>query len=447
MEMTNDLLSFAQDVMKEARANGADAADVLAASGHGTDIELREGNIEKMERDEGTVIGLRVFVGKSSAITSGNVMSRDAARRLVENAIAMARLAPADPFAGIAEAGQLAKSFPNLDLASERVPEGAELHTMARTVEEAALAVPGITKSGGASASSSNRSIALVTSNGFAQEYKRTGISISVSAIAGEGTGMERDYDYSSAIHLEDLRSAHDVGTRAGERAVRRMNPRKIASCQVPVIYDRRVASSLLGHLAGAINGSAIARGTSFLKESLSKQILPATAMVWDDPLRPRGFSSRPFDGEGLAVSRRAMIEKGTLTGWYLDLRSSRQLNMAPTGNAARGSGSPPSPTSSNLHIEPGKTSREAMIRDLGRGLLVTEMMGASINMVNGDYSRGASGFWIENGELAYPVSEITIAGNLKDIFLNMEPADDLEFTSSTNAPSIRVEGLTIAGR
>lgn len=447
MDMTNDLLNFAQDVVKEARAQGADAADVLAASGHGTDIEMRQGNIEKMERDEGTVIGLRVFVGKASATTSGNVLSHDAARRLVENAIGMARLAPADPYAGIADASQLATSFPALDLVSDHVPDGAELQAMARETEQAALAVTGVTKSGGASASASHRSIALVTSNGFAQSYQRTGVSISVSAIAGEGTSMERDYDYSSAIHLRDLRSTQDVGKRAGERAVCRMNPRKVASCQVPVIYDRRVASSLLGQLSGAINGAAIARGTSFLKDSLGKQIFSSSTMVIDDPHRARGLASRPYDGEGLPMARRAMIDKGTLTGWYLDLRSARQLNLAPTGSAARGAGSPPSPTSSNLHLEPGQTTRADMIRNIKQGLLVTEMMGSSINMVTGDYSRGASGFWIENGELAYPVSEITIAGNLKDIFLNMVPADDLEFTSSVNSPSVLVEGLTIAGR
>jgi len=258
---------------------------------------------------------------------------------------------------------------------------------------------------------------------------------------------MERDYDYSSSIHPTDLRSPQSVGARAGERAVRRLNPRKVASCQVPVIYDRRVASSLLGHLSGAINGAAIARGTSFLKDSLEQQIFAANITIWDDPLRHRGLGSRPYDGEGLAVRRRAMVEHGTLKSWFLDLRAANQLGLEPTGQAGRGVGGPPGPTSSNLYLEPGAESPDQMIGSLSQGLLVTEMLGSSINMVTGDYSRGASGFWIENGELAYPVSEITIAGNLRDMFMNLAPANDLEFTSSTVAPTCRIEGLTVAGQ
>jgi PmbA protein len=287
----------------------------------------------------------------------------------------------------------------------------------------------------------------VLTSNGFASSYERTGLSVSVSAIAGEGTAMERDYDYSAAIHPEDLRSPQSVGQRAGERAVRRLNPRKLASRRVPVLYDRRVASSLLGHLSGAINGAAIARGTSFLKDSLGQQILQPGITIWDDPLRRRGLASKPCDGEGLPVHRRAMVEGGVLQGWFLDLRSARQLGLAPTGQAGRGVGGPPSPTSSNLYLEAGRETPAQMIATIGQGLLVTEMLGSSINMVTGDYSRGASGFWIEDGELAYPVSEITIAGNLRDMFLNLTPASDLEFTSSTSAPSCRVDGLTIAGQ
>ncbi len=445
--MSDDLLSVSERAVNLARKMGADAADVLAVEGQGTDVEMREGAIEKLERDEGRVIGLRVFVGQSSAMTSGNVMTDDAIQRLVENAIGMARLAPPDPFAGIAAAELVTRDALDLDLVSAELPDAARLQHMATAAEQAALAMKGVSRSGGASAAASHRKVALVTSNGFARSYERTSVSVSVSAIAGEGTGMERDYDYSAAIHLSDLRLPEAVGQRAGERAVRRLNPRKVASCQVPVVYDRRVASSLLGHLSGAISGAAVARGTSFLKDSLGQQIFKSGITIWDDPLRPRGLSSRPYDGEGLSVSRRAMVENGVLQGWFLDLRAARQLKLSPTGQAGRGVGGPPGPTAANLHLEAGTQSVAAIIGSLKQGVLVTEMLGSSLNMVTGDYSRGASGFWIDNGEIAYPVSEITIAGNLKDMFLNLTAADDLEFTGSTNAPSCLVEGLTLAGR
>jgi PmbA protein len=445
--MNEELLSTGKALLDFARKLGADAADVLTVSAEGTDFELRDGNIEKLERDEGSVIGLRVFAGQSSAMTSGNVLTMGALHKLAENAVAMARLAPPDIHAGLAPADLLATSIPELDLAADDLPDSARLQQMAREAEETALAIKGVSRSGGASASASRRRVALLTSNGFASTYERTGISVSVSAIAGEGTGMERDYDYSSAIHGADLRSPQSVGARAGERAVRRLNPRKVASCQVPVIYDRRVASGLLGHLSAAISGSAIARGTSFLKDSMLQQVFAAGITIWDDPLRRRGLGSRPYDGEGLPVRRRAMVEDGILKSWFLDMRSARQLELPPTGQAGRGVGGPPGPTSSNLYLEPGNESPEQMIGALKQGLLVTEMMGSSINMVTGDYSRGASGFWIENGELAYPVSEITIAGNLRDMFMNLAPANDLEFTSATCAPSCRIDGLTVAGQ
>jgi PmbA protein len=445
--MHDDVMNVGQAALDLAREHGADAADVVAVSGEGTDVELRDGNIEKLERDEGTAIGLRVFVGKASAMTSGNVMTRDAMRKLAENAVAMARLAPPDAFAGIAPAELLAANRANLDLAAPELPDGGALQAMAKAAEEAALSVKGVSRSGGASASASRRRVALLTSNGFASSYERTGISVSVSAIAGEATGMERDYDYSSAIHTSDLRSPQAVGERAGARAARRLNPRKVASCQVPVVYDRRVASSLLGHLSGAISGAAIARGTSFLKDSMEQRVFAANITIWDDPLRQRGLGSRPYDGEGLAVRRRAMVENGILKSWFLDLRSANQLGLEPTGQAGRGVGGPPGPTSSNLYLEPGVETPDQMIAAIKQGLLVTEMLGSSINMVTGDYSRGASGYWIENGELAYPVSEITIAGNLRDMFLNLVPANDLEFTSSTVAPTCRIDGLTVAGQ
>ena len=444
--MIDQLLSLASDAVSHARALGADAAEAMAIDGRSTEVEIRDGKIEKVERAEATEIGLRVFSGKSSAILSGSVLTREAIQRLAETALAMARLAPPDPFSGIAEAEYITAEVPDLDMVSDTLPDAALLEEMAREAESASLSVPGVSKPGGAGSSASDRSMGLAISNGFAQGYRRTGIGLSVSAIAGDGTAMQRDYDYSSAVHFSDLRKAQEIGLEAGTRAVMRLNPRKVKSQAVPVIYDRRVASGLVGHLLGAISGAAIARGTSFLKDSLGQAIFGPQITIADDPLRRRGHGSRPFDGEGLACRPRNLIEAGVLTGWLLDLRSARQLGLKPTGQAARGLGSPPSPSSSNVNMSPGKDSVTEFLRNIKQGLYVTELIGSSINMVTGDYSRGASGFWIDNGELSYPVSEITIAGNLRDMFLNLTPADDLEFRGSVNAPSCLVEGLTIAG-
>lgn len=444
--MTDDLLTLANDAIACAKKFGADSCDALAIDSQGTDIEMREGKIEKLERTESRGMGLRVFVGQSSAMISGSVFTPESLGRLAETAVAMARATPPDSFAGLAAQELLAKNIPKLDLVSSYLPDSDKLKALALEVEGASLAVKGVTKSDGASASASRGKIALVTSAGFGQSYQRTSLSLSVSAIAGEGTGMERDYDYSASCHFDDLKTPQEVGKNAGERAVKRLNARKIASQSVPVVYDRRVASSLLGHLASAINGAAIARGTSFLKERMGQHILSKGLHVVDDPLRVRGLASRPFDGEGLASNRRELVSDGVLMGWVLDLRSARQLGLPPTGNGARGLGGPPGPSTSNLHLEPGHLSPEQMIGSIQQGLYVTELIGSSVNMVTGDYSRGASGFWIENGQLVFPVSEITIAGNLRDMFMTIEPANDLVFKSSTNAPSCRVEGLTIAG-
>ena len=444
--MIDNLLTFANDAVAAAMKLGADAADALAVDGRGTDIEMREGNIEKLEQAEARAIGLRVFSGKSSAIISGSVLTAEAIERLAETALAMARLAPPDSFSGIAERELLATHFPGLDLVSAHLPDAEELKRMARAAEEAALSIAGVSKSGGSGASASDSSVALVTSNGFAHGYRKTGVSVSVSAIVGDGTTMERDYDYSSAIHFSDLRPAEDVGREAGRRTVKRHNPRKVKSQQVPVVFDWRVASSLIGHVMGAISGAAIARGTSFLKDSLGQKIFTGGITIVEDPFIPRRLASRPFDGEGLSGAKRNIIDQGVLTGWTLDLRSARQLGLEPRGQGSRGLSSPPSPGSSNLYLQAGTSSPRELLSQIKQGLYVTELIGSSIDMVTGDYRRGASGFWIENGELAYPVSEITIAGNLKDMFLNVTPANDLEFRTAVNAPTCRVEGLTIAG-
>jgi PmbA protein len=418
----------------------------MAVDRHAIEVEIRDGAAERLEQAEAREVGLRVFVGESSAIISGSVLDAASIDRMAERAVAMARMAPADPYAGLADRELLARSFPELDLAAESLPGSDELRDLARLAETAALSVKGVTKSGGAEGTVADRTYAICASNGFAGAYRRTLLSISVSAIAGDGTAMERDYDFSAVVHPRDLRDAGEIGRTAGERAARRLHPRKVGSQTVPVIFDRRVASSLAGHLVSAAMGTAVARKTSFLSNRLQQRIFPASISIIDDPLRPRGLASRPFDGEGLPGARRALVADGILSGWLLDLRSARQLGMAPTGNAARSLSGPPGPSTSNLHIAPGPLSPRQLMADVKSGLYVTELIGTGANIVTGDYSRGAAGFWIDHGELAFPVSEITVAGNLPTMFANLSAADDLEFRTTSNAPTCRVEGLTIAG-
>jgi PmbA protein len=439
--MTDDLIALAGEAVAHARKLGADAVHAVAADGRSTEISVLDGKIEKVEQAEARDISLKVFAGKSSASISGSVLTRDAIHRLAETALRLAQLAPPDPYAGVADPDQLATDIPELDLAATDLPDPQRLEDMAKRAEAAAMAVTGVTKSSGAGASRSETSVGIAISNGFAQGYRRTGVGISMSAIAGQGLGMQRDYDYSSAVHFVDLRDPETVGRSAGERAVERVNPRKVKSQSVPVIYDRRVASGLIGHLLGAINGAAIARGTSFLKDALGQRIFGPHITIVEDPHMLRGHGSRPFDGEGLACHRRNLIDEGVLTGWILDLRSARQLGLPPTGQGSRGG-----PSTSNVFLPAGTETPEEQIGGIAQGLYVTELIGSSINGVTGDYSRGASGFWIENGKLTYPVSEITIAGNLKDMFRTIRPASNLEFRSSVSAPNCLVEGLTIAG-
>ncbi len=445
--MTTDLLSVASDIVNLALKSGATSADAMAISSKSEEVTLRHGIIENVERSESQDVGLRVFVGQSAGLISGSVLSRDGLQRLVDRAIAMAKLAPPDPYSGLADSDQLAESFPDLDLLSSRELSSTELQGLARRAEDTALAIKGVTRSNGASAGASWRDAAVVASNGFSRKSQRTSFGISASVVSGEGTAMERDGDGHGAIHFEDLESAEKIGKTAGERTVARLNPRKISSQTAPILFDRRIATSLIGHLLGAINGGAIARGTSFLKNDLGKTLFGPSITIVDDPLRLRGLASRPSDGEGLPTKRMNIIDKGELTTWILDLRSARQLKLPPTGHGARGLASPPSPSTSNVHMEVGARSPAEMMKDFKRGLLVTEFIGSSINMVTGDYSRGCSGFWIENGEIAYPVSEVTVAGNLRNMFAALEPANDLLFRGAVNAPSCFLGEMTIAGR
>jgi PmbA protein len=444
--MTHDLLSIAADVVAMALKAGATSADALAISATAQDVTLRHGVIEQLEQSESQDVGLRVFVGQSAAMIAGSVLTREALQRLVDRAIATAKLAPPDPFAGLADPQQLVTEVRDLDLVSKTELDMEALKALAKRAEDSGLAIPGITRSNGASASASRRHVAMAASNGFAKAWERTSFGISASVVAGEGTAMERDYDGHGATHFEDVDQPEKIGTTAGERAIARLNPRKIASQTVPVIYDRRVASSLFGHFLGGIAGSSIARGTSFLKGDLGKALFKSNVTLVEDPHRLRGSSSRPFDGEGLPTIRRNIIDQGILTTWIMDLRAARQLGMAPTGHGVRGLTSPPGASPSNLHVEAGLRSPAEIMKDFGTGLLVTEFIGSTINMVTGDYSRGASGFWVEKGEITYPVSGITVAGNLRDMFANLEPASDLIFRGGMNVPSCFLGDMTIAG-
>jgi PmbA protein len=440
------LTDLAERLVAAARRAGADAADAIAVRSVSLAVEVREGAVEETERSEGDDVGLRTFIGRRQAVVSTNDVKADA-RELAERAVAMARVAPDDPFAGLADPQRLARDIPDLDLLDPDLPSVAQLEERAKRAENAALAIKGVTKSGGASASAGIGGMVLVTSDGFHGAYLNSGQSVSMTAIAGEGTAMERDYDYSSALHGADLEPPEKIGRTAGERTVERLNPRKVESKRVPVIFDRRVAGSLVGHLASAITGSAVARKTSFLKDRLGQRLFRPGIEVIDDPQRLRGLRSRPFDAEGVAAVRLAVVEDGVLKSWFLDSATGRELNLATTGHAQRGVSSTPAPGPSNLHLAPGTDTPEELMAGIAEGFYITDLIGMGVNAVTGDYSRGASGFWIENGKRSYPVSEVTIAGNLVEMFQRLTPASDLEFRFGTNAPSLRVEGMTVAGR
>jgi PmbA protein len=433
-------------LIRAAKAAGADAADALIVEGVSAGVSCRLGKVEDVERAESSNLGLRVFVGARVAFVSSSDVSARGLAELPERAVAMARLAPEDKFAGLAPRELLAKSIPDLDIEDAHEPPADALVDRARTVEAAAMAVKGITNSEGGSASYGRSGIALATSEGFFGRYAATSHSTAVAVLAGEGTGMERDYDHATARHLADLEGPETVGRRAGERTVARLAPRKVKSQAVPVIYDPREAGGLLGDLAGAISGASIARGVSFLKDRMGEQVFSAGVDIVDDPHRMRGLRSKPFDGEGVRNRRTALIENGVLKTWLLDVASARQLGLTTTGHAARGVGGPPMPSTTNLYMAPGRVTRDALMDDIREGFYVTELMGMGVNGVTGDYSFGATGFWIENGKVAYPVSEVTIAGNLKEMFRNLTPANDLVFRYGVNAPTVRIEGMTVAG-
>lgn len=446
MNDTNDAAKLADRVanlVEAAKRAGADAADAVAVRGRSTSVSVRLGKVEGTEASESEDMSLRVFVGQRVASVSATAASDP--KTLAERAVAMAKVSPEDPYQGLADAALLAQSPRDLDLFDDTEVSAERLREDALAAEEAALGVKGVTNSAGAGAAAGLGGLVLATSHGFVGHYVGSRFSRSASVIAGEGTSMERDYDYSSRLHFVDLDAAADIGRNAGERAVKRLNARKAATGPVDVVFDPRVARGIAGHLAGAINGASVARKTSFLRDMMGKQVASAAITAIDEPLKRRGQASRPFDGEGIEGATLKMVDKGVLNHWFLSTSAARELGLVTNGRGARG-GSSVSPSSTNFAIEPGEKSPEELIRSLKRGFYVTEVFGQGVDMVTGEYSRGASGFWIEHGELTWAVSEVTIASNLKDMFMRMVPASDLDRNFGTAAPTLLIEGMTLAG-
>ncbi|MDB2415072.1 metallopeptidase TldD-related protein [Rickettsiales bacterium] len=442
-----DVLNLADKIVTKAKKLGATSADAIAIENTDFSIAVRMGKTENIERSDSSAIGLRVFIGKQKAIVSSSDLKEESLDSIVSRAVDMAKLAPKDPHTDLADSSLFAKNIDNLELFDDYEPSAEDLIDIAKQTEDVARSVKGITNSEGADCGYGKGKISLVTSNGFSGSYESSSFFNSVSVLAGEGTAMERDYDYSSTRHFKDLKLPEEIGKKAAELALRRLNPKSAKTGSFPVIFDRRVAKSLVGTFAGSINGAAIARGTSFLKDSMDKNIFSSNINIVNDPLMVRGLSSKPFDAEGVEVEKLNIIDSGVLKHWLLDIRSANQLGLKTNGCASRGLASNPSPSSSNFYMQNGDVSPEELIGNIKSGLYVTETFGMGINTVTGDYSQGAAGFWIENGEIAYPVSEFTIAGKLQDMFANLVAANDLEFKYSINSPTLLVESMTVAGQ
>ncbi|MFN7101803.1 MAG: TldD/PmbA family protein [Pseudorhizobium sp.] len=439
------LLTRAAQLIELAKSAGADQADAVVVRSRSKSVSVRLGKVEGTEASESDDFSLRVFVGNRVASVSANPGFD--IKTLAERAVAMARVSPEDPYACLADEDNLARSYPDLDLYDATEVATDSLRDAALEMEQAALDVEGVSNSSGAGASAGMGGLVLVTSHGFSGSYMATRFGRSVSVIAGAGTKMERDYDYDSRLFFADLDDPKAIGRRAGERVVKRVNPRQVPTGKdITVVFDPRIARGLVGHIAGAINGAAVARKTSFLRDKMDKQVLKSGLSITDDPMIVRGSSSRPFDGEGVSGERLVMIEDGVLKHWFLSTSTGRELGLATNGRGARG-GTSVGPSSTNLALEPGDVSPADLIRGIGNGFYVTELIGHGVNMVTGEYSRGATGFWIENGELAYAVSEVTIASNLKDMFMRLTPANDIERSFGVASPTIAIEGMTLAGQ
>ena len=447
--MTASLDTLTHSLIDAAKRAGADDADAIAVTGTSLSIDVLNGALEQAERSEGTEIGLRVLVGKRQACVSASDTRPETIKEMAERAVTMARLAPEDPSVGLADPAQLAQNrdATALDMADPTAePNPAELEEQALRAEAAALAIKGISQVQSASAGYSKRQVHLAASNGFSGGYARTDHGLSCVAITGEGTNMERDYFGDGRNHRADLLSAEDIGRIAAERTIARAGARKPKTGAFPVLFDERISSAMVGHLLGAINGASIVRGSSWLRDAMGEQVLPKGLDLIEDPTRPRTSGSKPFDAEGLATERRFLVEDGVLQGWTLDLATGRKLGMASTANASRGTSSPPSPASGNVALTQGSATRDELIQQMGTGLLITSMIGSSINPTTGDYSRGASGFWVENGEITYAVNECTVAGNLREMLLSITPANDARRHLSRVVPSLLIEGMTLAG-
>jgi PmbA protein len=434
-------------LVERARRAGADAADAVYVGDLSEAIQVRLGKLEDIERSENEHIGLRVFTGGSSASIGSSDLGDEALDELAARAVSMARLAPEDPYAGLAPQDLLLRGdLPALDLADSAEPSPQDLRLLTEAAEDAARAVAGVTNSEGGSASTGRSVFALATSHGFARAYDATSFGLSASVIAGDGAAMQRDYAWRSARFLADLPAAEAIGQQAGARAVARLNPGRLSSGPLPLVFDPRVGGTLIGHLLGAISGAAIARRSSFLLDKDGAQIFDSAVTILDDPHRLRGLRSRPFDGEGLPTAPRKLVDSWRLTGWLMDSAAARQLGSTPTGHAARGAGGAPGVGASNVHLVAGSLSPAALMADIVDGVYVTELIGHGVNGVTGDYSRGAAGFRIINGEVAGPVAEFTVAGNLLDMFAGLTPANDLEWYRAVNVPTLRIDGMMIAG-
>ena len=440
-------VDFLSDLLVRAEKAGADAADVLLVESSGQSATWRLGKLEKLERAESCDLGLRVFVGRRQAIVSTGDLAPARLAQLIEHAITIAKAVPEDPHVGLADPDQVARELPALDLDDGVEPDTEALARQAAEAEAAALAHPKITNSEGAEAKWTRARTTLVASNGFVGASARSSHSIGASVIAAANGAMERDYEYRTVVRARDLPDPAGIGRKAAERAVARLNPRKSRSQAVPIVLDPRVAGSMVRHLVSAISGPAVARGTTFLIDKLGAPVFAPSVTIVDDPLRELGLRSRTFDAEGILAARRRLVEDGVLTTWLLDCASARQLGLPTTGHAVRGVSSAPAPAPTNAYIEPGPVDPKDLMSDIKEGLYVVEMMGMGVNYVTGDYSRGATGFWIENGEIGWPVSEVTIAGNLAEMFAHLTPADDLELRYGIDAPTLRIDGMTVAGQ
>ncbi len=447
--MTHNLQALTQSLLHAATKAGAEAADAIAVAGDSQSIEVRMGKLEHAERAEGVDIGLRVLLGKRQACVSSSDVRPATIAAMAERAVAMAKEAPEDPYCGLAKADQLVRNWDvaALELCDDSpTATAADLQEMALEAEAAALAVKGVAKSESAGAGYGRSSFHMAMTNGFSGGYAHTSTSVSCVAIVGDGLQMERDYAGEGRIFAADMPTAREIGQLAGERTIARFKPKRPPTGAYPVLYDERISSGLIGHLVGAINGSAITRGSSWLKDAMGEQVLPVSLSITEDPTRRRIGGSRPFDGEGLPVSIRHLVKDGILQSWTLDLATARQLGLQSTGNASRGTSSPPSPGAGNLALTQGSKTKEDLLADMGTGLLITSLIGSSINPTTGDYSRGASGFWVENGQITHPVNECTIAGNLRDMLKRLIPANDARPHLSRVVPSLLVEGLMLAG-